>query len=138
MNQYKQTIYSSTYKERFENLVWSFPEGIFFNSFIKINCFKKSLCVKTFDSFDEFTKEVEKKDSSRLLKVQNSADIFSYHTADCLHVLLLGFKNCHLYLLHNANEDGKQLIPQSKEGYTIKDVSNFVFYQSIVFYFENK
>ena len=136
INQYKQTIYPSTYKERFENLVWSLPEGVIFNSFIRIKCYDKSLCVKTFHTFDEFTKEVEKKDSSRLSKVQNSPAIFSYHTADCLHVLLRGFKNYHLYLLHNANSDGKQLIPRSKEGYTIKDVSNFVFNQSIVIYYE--
>ena len=47
MNQYKQTIYPSTYKERFKNLVWSLPKGVGFTNFIKINCYNKSLCVKT-------------------------------------------------------------------------------------------
>ena len=138
MNQYKQTIYPSTYKERFENLVWSSLEGAVFNGFIRIRCYSKSFCVKTFDIDDEFMKEVEKNDRSTLLKVQNTPSIFSYHTDDCLHVVSRRLQNYHLYLLHNANSDGKQLITQSKEGNTVKDVSNFVFQKSIVIYLEIK
>ena len=138
LNRYKKTIYPSTYKERFENLVWSSLEGAVFNGFIRIRCYSKSFCVKTFDIDDEFMKEVEKNDRSTLLKVQNTPSIFSYHTDDCLHVVSRRLQNYHLYLLHNANSDGKQLITQSKEGNTVKDVSNFVFQKSIVIYLEIK
>ena len=68
MNQYKQTIYPSTYKERFENLVLSLPEGVNFNRFIKISCLAKSLCVIIFEKLRQFQDEVERNDKTRIFK----------------------------------------------------------------------
>ena len=136
INQYKRTIYPSTYKERFGNLVLSLPVGVEFNCFIRIRCYVGSLCVKSFNERDDFQKEIDKKENNRVFKVQNAPNIFSYHASNCFHVVLCGYQNCNIYLLHNSYEEKNILITQLKEGHIINDISDYTHegYRSIVLY----
>ena len=68
LNQYKKTIYSSTYKERFENLSCLLPTGVVFNCFIRIEFFSGPLCVKIFHTTVDLKKEMERNDEKRTFK----------------------------------------------------------------------
>ena len=135
MNQYKQTIYPSTYKERFENLVLSLPEGVNFNRFIKISCLAKSLCVIIFETPRQFQDEVERNDKTRIFfKVQNSPSVFSYYIGSCLYVVMYYPKEIKIYLLHNTNEEMKLEIPHIEEGHFINHIPEYKFFKKILFH----
>ena len=136
LNQYKKTIYSSTYKERFENLCRLLPEGVLFNNFIRIRCFSgRPLCVKIIGTSDDLEKEIERDDKIRTLKVQNSPVMCSCYVGECLQIVLGIAPNLKVYLLHNLNEEEKLLLSREKEGHIVRDISNYLFGSSIVFYF---
>ena len=144
MNEYKKTTYPSTYKSRLENLVLSLPSGSVFQCFLRIRCYFGSVCVKSFETFEEFQKEIDKKsdqkNTKRFCKVQNEPLVSTYCVKDCLHVVLVGFSECSKYLLHNTNENKKLCLPpdnDNKEGYEVKDISQYRCLSSIVLFFES-
>ena len=62
MNRCKETIYSSTYEERFKNFCYFTPLGIFCYPFIRIGFgspYNKFICVKSFGNYSDFEKELE-------------------------------------------------------------------------------
>ena len=135
LNQYKETIYSSTYVERFGNLSCLLPAGVLFNRFIRIECFSgRPLCVKIFGTSDDLEKEIERKDVKRTFKVQNSSFMCSYYVGECLRVVLGIAPHLKVYLLHNSNEEEKLLLSREKEGHIVKDISKYFSGSSIVFY----
>ena len=127
LNQFKATIYSLTYKERLENFCFSTPQGNCHGPFIRIGCSCniKSICVKIFDTYEHFEKEVEKNDKRRSCKVQNSDDVCSYYVGDCLHVLMYYVFVDRLYLLHNLDEEEKVNLPNGKE-IRIGDILDYI------------
>ena len=134
LNQYKKTIYSSTYVERFGTLSCLLPAGVLFNRFIRIECFSgRPLCVKIFGTFGDLEKEMERNDEKRTFKVQNSNIVCSYYVGECLHVVLGIPEGVKLYLLHKSNEEEKLLLSREKEGHKVKDISKYQFINSIVF-----
>ena len=57
VNQYKETIYSPTYKKRFENVCYFLPAMVKRGGFIKIGCYYAThICVKSFSSWRRFKK----------------------------------------------------------------------------------
>ena len=141
MNEYKKTTYPSTYKSRLENLVLSLPSGSVFQCFLRLSCYHGSLCVKSFETFEEFQKEVDKTDQKnmkRFCKVQNEPLVNTYSIGDCLYIVLVGFSECSKYLLHNTKEDEKLCLPDGdKEGYGVQDITEFRCLSSIVLYFKS-
>ena len=135
MNRYKLTIYPSTYKERFENFVYSLPEGVYFNGFFKITCLPKSLRVKLLNTSKKFQDEVERNDERRFLKVQNDPCFFSYYYGGYLNVVM--WCSVKVHLLHETNEENKIKISHSEEGHVINDVSEYKYANSIVLYLSN-
>ena len=129
INQYKQTIYSATYKERLENFYYLSPEGAFRGYFIRFECsITKSICVKNFNKYTDFAKEVD--DKRRTCKVQNNYRTCSYHVGDCFHVVVWIAPH-KVNLLHKSNEEEKLHLPNGKE-VNIGDISNYRFNKSIV------
>ena len=111
INQYKQTIYSATYKKRFENFCYFSHEGVFYGVFGRFGCtlLTKSICFKMFGNYNDFAKEVEADDKRRMCKVQNNYNVCSYHVGDCLHVVVsyIIVDALKVYLLHNSTEEEK-------------------------------
>ena len=130
INQYKQTIYSATYKERLENFCFLTPEGVFRGYFIRFGCasITKYICVKFFDKYTDFAKEVD--DERRTCKVQNNYRTCSYHVGDCFHVVVWIAPH-KVNLLHKSNEEEKLHLPNGKE-VNIGDISNYRFNKQIV------
>ena len=141
MNEYKKTTYPNAYKSRLENLVLSLPSGSVFQCFLRIRCYHGSLCLKSFETFEEFQKEVDKTDQKnmkRFCKVQNEPLVNTYSIGDCLYVVLVGFSECSKYLLHNTKEDEKLCLPDgNKEGYGVQDITEYRCLSSIVLYFKS-
>ena len=134
INQYKETIYSSTFEERLENFCYFTPLGLLHNSFIRIGCPSniKSICVKTFTTYNDFNREIKRKDEIRTCKIQNDYGVCSYYVGDCLHVAVA--LSCgKVYLLHKSNEKAKLHLPNGKE-VKINEFSGWISY-SIVLYF---
>ena len=136
INQYKETVYSSTYEERLENFCLMSPQGFFRDGidFIRIGCPRNIdyICVKCFDNYNDFDKDFERKDEKRTCKVQNDPNVYSYYVGDCLHVvvaLLCG----DVFLLHKSNEEEKLHLPNGRKS-KIDEFSNYWVHYSIVLY----
>ena len=135
VNRYKQTIYSTTYEERLKNFFYTTPLGEFRNDLIRIGCssLTKSICVNIISKFDDFKKEVEKKERSGTLKVQHDFGISSYYVDDCLYVSCFFFDDYQLNLLHKSNEDKRLHLPNGKK-VLIGDINKYRRHGSIVLY----
>ena len=133
LNQYKETIYSSTYEERFVNLCYFLPEGVAFNRFIRMLCgHAQSFCVKIFDKIVDLQKEMKRIDVRR---IQNSNYVCFYHVNGCLHVVIYVPEGLQVYLLHKSNEEEKLILPRKKEGHIVNHIFEYQFRNSILFYF---
>ena len=138
INQYKETIYSSTFEGRLENFCFFTPLGLLHNSFTRIGCPSniKSICVKTFTTYNDFNKEIERKDEIRTCKIQNDYDVCSYYVGDCFHVAVA--LSCgKVYLLHKSNEKEKLELPNGKE-VNIDDIDYYRVIDSFIFYLSTK
>ena len=111
INEYKKTIYSSTYEERLSNFCCLTPEGIYCAPFIKIGCHEhtESICVTTFNNLEDFKQE-NNSSYGASCKIQYDPYSYSYYVGDCLHVVFWT-PDVNVYLLHNSNEERKLDIP---------------------------
>ena len=90
--------------------------------------------MKVLNTPKKFQDEVERNDG-RII-VQNDPRLFSYYDDyGCLNVVKLCSNKVHL--LHKTNEENKIKIPHSEEGHFVNDVSEYKFFNSIVFYFSD-
>ena len=134
VNQYQETIYSPTYKERLKNFCYFTPVMTKRGEFIRIGCnydFKR-ICVNIYHKRRDFTNEIERIDERRTCKVQ-TLDVCSFYIDDCLHVLLYGHYCSRIFLLHKSDEDKKLELP---EGAAVK-LDNYHHYtvnNSVVLY----
>ena len=137
MNQYKETIYSSTYKKRVQNFCFSTSQGTAGHcGFIKIGYLRNThyICVKGYKDLHNFKKEIERNDEQRSCKIQNDPNVCSYYVGDCLHVVLyLRFHHNKIYLLDRSNESEKLDLPK---GLVVKldNMWNYIVQNSIVLY----
>ena len=125
VNRYQETIYSQTYKKRLENFRYFIPAMVVRGDFIKIGCHygTKRICIKSYLSRKEFTKDIERIDEQRIIcKVQNS-NVSSFYIGDCLHIVLFECLD-KIYLLHNSDEDKKLILPRG----TTVELDNFYDY----------
>ena len=137
INQYKETIYSSTFEGRLENFCYFTHLGVFRYPLVRIGCpdHIESICVESFGNYNGFEKEAERKDEIRTCKVQNDYDVCSYVVGDCLHIVLVGLLSNKVFLLHKSNERAKLNLPNGKE-VNIDDIDEYRVEYSFVFYFE--
>ena len=136
VNQYKETIYSPTYEQRFMNLCYFIPAMVVRNRFLKIRCHHgiNRIHVKSCLSREEFTKEIERIDEQKTTyKIQNN-DVCSFYIGDFLHVVLLGhwYK---VYLLHKRSENKKLDLPQGKTVKLDDIYFNYIVNGSVGLYF---
>ena len=133
INQYKETIYSTTYEERIDNFCRWTPLGVFTDKLVKLTCFYMTtfIQIKQFHDFDEFRKY-----SVGKLLFQNYGKVFTYYVGDCLYVVVFreDFKS-DVYLLHNSEEDEK-LNLSNKEAVEIFNIWEYYHDTSIVLYFD--
>ena len=139
MNQYKETIYSSTYEERLNNFCYFTPLGVYCYPLIRIGCSDhiESICVKIFEYYDDFEKdqkELERKDEIITGKVRNEFDVCSYYVGRCLHVAVA--LSCgKVFLLHKSNEEEKLELPNGKE-VKIYILNYQVNYSFVLYYYD--
>ena len=107
INRYSETIYSSTFEERFDNLCQMLSPGAFQGPFLKIVCsnITKHFCVKVFHKFNDFKTEIEKNSDKKTCKIQTHPDVCSYYVDRCLYVMLwLYMPPNGMYLLRKTNQ----------------------------------
>ena len=132
INQYKETIYSSTYEERLQNFC-CFTPGIDHYPLYRIRCreFTDSICVRTYFNMEDFNKEIRRNDEKRSFKIQNDLYTYSYYVGGCLHVLI--WTSHKIFLLHSSREEEKLNLPNNTV-VNLDNILNYKVQESIVLY----